>query len=180
LSPEELASNLARNIAHTIRAHSNFPLSPKDAVRFHDDLTPYAVHPIWCAMTFLTETALPADFRIAGYQALLWHDVLEDTTLLLPDGVSREVQALVQEMTFESFAEEQEEIWRRSENAQLLKLYDKVSNLLDGAWMSDSKWNSYVAYTNRLASSASERFGELNIVRIARAISIPRPPNPAA
>ena len=43
--------------------------------------------------------------------------------------------SLVREMTFESFQEEVEHLWSRSAEARLLKLYDKVSNLLDGSWM---------------------------------------------
>jgi hypothetical protein len=87
---------------------------------------------------------------------------------------------LVEEMTFTSFEEERENIWSRSERAQLLKLYDKVSNLLDATWMTDSEWDEYVTHTNRLTRLAVERFGELNIVRIARAITMARSPNGAA
>jgi hypothetical protein len=83
-------------------------------------------------------------------------------------------------MTFASFSEEREQIWKCSETARLLKLYDKVSNLLDGSWMADAKWDDYVAHTESLGLFASQRFGDLNIVRITRAISVPRPPRSAA
>ena len=59
--------------------------------------------PIWCGMTLLTETRLPEEIRFTGYQALIWHDVLEDTNLPLPDGTDLEVIRLVQEMTYQSF-----------------------------------------------------------------------------
>jgi hypothetical protein len=52
-----------------------------------------------------------------------------------------------------------------------LKLYDKVSNLLDGKWMKAEKWNIYVEHTLRLASEVEQLFGELNIVKIATAIA---------
>ncbi len=169
-----LANQLADAIAHALRAHSQHQRSPKDSVRLHDGRTPYAVHPIWCAMTLLSETTLPRDFRFTGYLVLLWHDILEDTHLNLPKETPHEVATLVDEMTFVSFAEECEQIWRRSENAQLLKLYDKVSNLLDGMWMSDDEWNNYVTHTQALAQFAAKRFGNLNIVRIAHAIAIQR------
>jgi hypothetical protein len=131
-------------------------------------------------MTLLSETKLSQEFRFAGFQALLWHDVLEDTTLPLPDETSTEVRNLVEEMTFKSFEEERENIWSRSERAQLLKLYDKVSNLLDATWMSDSKWDEYATHTKRLTRLAVERFGELNIVQIARAVTMARSPDGAA
>jgi hypothetical protein len=176
----QFARQLAIAIDHTIRAHGEHPRTPNDRVRFHDSRTPYAIHPIWCAMTLLSETTLPFDLRVYGYQALLWHDLLEDTHLILPEGTAEDVRVLVGEMTFASFAEEREQIWQRSQTAQLLKLYDKVSNLLDGSWMSDAKWNDYVAHPEVLAQFASERFGNLNIVRIARAIAIHRGPRGAA
>jgi hypothetical protein len=130
-------------------------------------------------MTLLSETALPFDLRVVGYQALLWHDVREDTHLSLPPGTPSEVTDLVDQMTFASFSEEREQIWACSERSQLLKLYDKVSNLLDGSWMADAKWNDYVEHTRALAEIASERFGDLNIVRIARAVAVPRSPRGA-
>lgn len=80
--------------------------------------------------------------------------------------------SLVREMTFESFQEEVEHLWSRFAEARLLKLYDKVSNLLDGSWMKAQKWNQYVEYTLRLTSEVEMRRGTLNIVCIARAIGV--------
>ena len=170
---DDQARELRDAIDHAIRAHARHSKSPRGAVRFSDGKTPYAIHPIWCAMTLLTETTLPEDLRRAGYLALLWHDVLEDTTLPLPEEAPPEVVSLVQELTFHSFDEEVTAIWERSDTAKLLKLYDKVSNLLDAAWMSDRKWDRYVAYTRRLAEFAERRYGALNIVRIAGAVCRP-------
>ncbi|MEI2774022.1 MAG: hypothetical protein V9G98_26010 [Candidatus Competibacter sp.] len=168
------ASHLARTIGHAIEAHHTFPRTAADSVRFHDQKTPYAVHPIWCAMTFLTETALPEELRRDGADALLWHDLLEDSTLPLPDWTSERVRGLVKELTFPSFKEELETLWFRSEEAILLKLYDKTSNLLDGTWMRDAQWNRYVAHTVKIADHVEAKWGALNGVRMARAIAIPR------
>ena len=55
--------------------------------------------------------------------------------------------------------------------SKLLKLYDKVSNLLDGNWMKTEKWNIYVEHTLRLAGDVEHVYGTLNIVKIARAIA---------
>jgi hypothetical protein len=173
---QEFAQEMNLSIQHAITAHAQYPQSPKDTVRFWDNNTPYAVHPIWCAMTLLTETRLGEEIRMKGYQALLWHDVLEDTTLPLPVDTDEEVVRLVGEMTFESFREEQEKIWECRNIVKLLKLYDKVSNLLDAVWMKDEKWNNLVDYTLRLRKFVLETYGDLNIVKIAAAVCLRREP----
>ncbi len=158
-----------------------YPIVHHDGqTRTWDETTPYAIHPIWCAMTLLSETTLPVELREIGYQALLWHDLLEDTDLKkLPLDTPGGVRELVTEMTFKNFAEEMQKVWERSETTRLLRLYDKVSNLLDGTWMSDEKWNEYVTYTLKLteqveAMCGKNGYGKLNIVKIARAICILR------
>ena len=170
MDTDEFARELKNSINHTIEAHANYPKSPKDTIRFWDKSTPYAIHPIWCAMTLLAETELKEEIRLPGYQALLWHDTLEDTNLPLPEVTSPEVVRLVEEMTFKNFDDEKEKIWQRSDMTKLLKLYDKISNLLDGTWMRDEKWNAYVKHTLKLSDFVAEKYGELDIVKIARAI----------
>jgi len=172
MTTSERAEELRAAIEHTIVAHSEYPKRPKNAIRFYDMATPYAIHPIWCAMTLLTETRLPDRVRHVGYQALLWHDTLEDTKLGLPDDVDPEVKRLVEEMTFDSFYDEMRFVWDRSDVCKLLKLYDKVSNLLDGAWMPRHKWNVYVDHTTKLSRFVEQNFGELNIVKLARAMCV--------
>src|ERR1700737_3082179 len=78
-----------------------YPIVHHDGqTRTWDETTPYAIHPIWCAMTFLSETTLPADLREIGYHVLLWHDLLEDTELKsLPPNTPGEVRELVDELT---------------------------------------------------------------------------------
>jgi hypothetical protein len=169
-TPRELADQMNAAIQHTIRAHSHFPNTPRDAIRFWDERTPYAIHPIWCAMTLLTETTLPEEIRYNGYLALLWHDILEDTTLPLPDDTPPQVRTLVEEMTFENFTDEIERLWERSDTTKLLKLYDKVSQFLDGTWLSDAGRERLLTHTRKLQEFVETTYGELNIVRIARAV----------
>src|SRR5260221_8909731 len=126
-------------------------------------MTPYVVHPIWCAATILCEPNLPAEVRRLGCRVLLWHDTLEDTTLPLPASVDTETARYVEEMTFDSFAQERELIWERSETTRLFKLYDKVSNLLDGTWMGTEKWNVYATHTRRLTDDVRQIWGGLNM-----------------
>lgn len=162
---------IVQAIQHAHIAHSQYGNSPNDAVRFHDHMTPYVVHPIWCATSILQEPMLPLSLRQAGSIALLWHDTLEDTTLPLPEGTYYEISLMVEGMSFTSFAEELTDIWKRPIEIKLLKLYDKVSNLLDGNWMKPEKWNTYVDHTLRLADEVELTYGSLGIVKIARAIA---------
>lgn len=157
--------------AFAFEAHRDHAKRPSKAVRLWDQRTPYAIHPTWCAMTLLTETSLPADLRERGAYALLLHDVPEDTDAELPDFVTDDVLALVDEMTFASSDEEMRLVWSRSKECLLLKLYDKVSNLLDGTWMDAKKRKKYKAYARKLLRVVAESFGpDLNIIRIARAV----------
>ncbi|MDP2669133.1 MAG: hypothetical protein Q8P07_04845 [bacterium] len=164
------AQRLAKMVSKTFLAHAEKPAKPSKAVRKWDGKTPYGIHPVWCAMTLLAETTLPEKFRVTGALALLFHDVKEGTTAELPKGLLREVVRLVEGMTFESSDEEMLKIWSRSRKIKLLKLYDKVSNLLDGSWMSKEKRVRYAKYLLRLCRDVEPHYGKLNIIRIARAI----------
>lgn len=171
---QQWSEALLSAIAHANKAHSLHGLTPEDAVRFHDHLTPYIVHPLWCATTLLQESALPLDLRQKGSIALLWHDTLEDTSLPLPSEASAEIAWLVKEMSFSSFNEETTELWQKTNEVKLFKLYDKVSNLLDGHWLKNEKWNHYVSHTLRLCAEVEQIYGTLNIVKIAKAIAVPK------
>ena len=164
------AKQVVEGIVYSFSAHAERPTKASKAVRKWDGMTPYGVHPAWCAMTLLQEPALSEEIRERGYQALLFHDILEDTTADLPEGIAPEVRELVEGMTFASSDEGMEKVWERSTEVRLLKLYDKVSNLLDGVWMAPEKLERYRAYTRRLADDVKSNFGSLNIVRIARAL----------
>ena len=165
------AKPLYEMISYVFYAHADMAIKPSKAVRKWDEATPYGVHPVWCAMTLLTETGLTEDIRETGAIALLYHDVLEDTRAGLPEGTLSRVKDLVEQMTFVSSANEMEEIWSREPVVKLLKLYDKTSNLLDGVWMSPEKRTHYADYLLRLCDEIERHWGQLNIIRIARAIA---------
>lgn len=164
------AERLLALISHSVLSHAERPTKPSKAVRKWDGTTPYGVHPVWCAMTLLQETALPEEIREEGAEALFFHDLLEDTTAGPPEGTRSRVRELVEGMTFASSDEEIVEVWSRTPEVRLLKLYDKVSNLLDGVWMTPEKQERYRAYTRRLADDVESHYGTLNIVRIARSL----------
>jgi (p)ppGpp synthase/HD superfamily hydrolase len=164
---------LTRLIDFTLAAHARQPVKPSKAYRKWDGRTPYSIHPIWCAMTLLHETSpvLTEELRYPGAEALILHDILEDTTTVLPEWVNDWTRTLVNEMTFVSTEEEMRLVWERQPFVRLMKLYDKVSNLMDGAWMSEEREEEYAAYTKKLADDARENFGELNIIKIAYALT---------
>jgi len=153
-----------------------------ECVRRWDRKTPYSVHPIWCAMAFLLETKLSGDAKADREDcalALVLHDFKEETSLPLPTWLSKKAVELIDHMTISaepgSTEIEIREIWSKPLIVRLLKLYDKVSNLLDGSWMPDEKWNAqYVPYVLRLANDIEVNYGDLNIVRMARAVAIKR------
>lgn len=123
-------------------------------------------------MTIMTETMLDESIRLNGYLALMWHDVLEDTQAQLPEDIDDEVRELIQGMSFASFAVEKEAVWQQPAIIRLLKLFDKTSNLLDASHLSTEKWNAYTEFTQLLINDIEQNFGQLNIVKIAKAIAI--------
>ncbi len=173
---------LQRGISICLEVYSKRTKWPEYSFRAWDKETPYGIHPLWCAMTLLQETDLPLWIyknRELYALALIFHDLKENTTMELPDWLPQKVQSLVSLMTFTSevgsTSIEMKEIWKRPSIVRLLKLYDKVSNLLDGIWMSTEKWNDqYVPYVLQLADDVEKNFGKLNITRIARAIAVLR------
>lgn len=163
--------NLTELIEFVLAVHAKRPILPRKAARKWDGKTPYGIHPVWCAMALLHETKLSEEERYAGAETLLLHDIWEDTTAGLPAGTQNEIHLLVQDMTYGSTEEEMKLVWSRPPFIRLLKLYDKVSNLMDGAWMSDEQRKKYAEYTKKLADDAKENFGDLNIVKIAYALT---------
>jgi len=159
-----------QDIAYAADAHSSYAKKPSKATRKWDGKTPYAVHPIWCASTIATETMLEERVRNEGIQALLYHDVIEDTTRPIPEHLCERVRQHILDMTFENSDVEMEQIWSKPIEIKLYKLYDKVSNLLDGSWMSSEKRTRYENYTKKLCDEVESHYGELNITRIARSI----------
>lgn len=165
-----MKNNFLLEIVIAWKAHANHAKERKKAVRKWNKRTPYGVHPVWCAMSLLHETTLPRGLRESGAVALLYHDVPEDTNAILPAHLTNRVRRLVRGKTFTSSDEEMQKVWKRSKEVRLLTLFDKVSNLLDGVWMSPEKREVYLTYTRRLAADVERNFGTLDIVRFARSL----------
>ncbi|XSG73908.1 hypothetical protein ACP8Y2_17150 [Herpetosiphon llansteffanensis] len=132
------------------------------------------MHPIWCAMTILAEPLLPETTRRVGSIVLLWHDLLEDTSADLLENTPQQVRQLVQEMTFDSFDHEMRELWQRSDLTKLFKLYDKTSQFFDAVWLRDARYAQLLNHTQQLTTFVQQTYGELNIVKLAQALAVPR------
>lgn len=166
------AHTLVGLITFALVTHEEMAKKPSKAVRKWDGATPYGVHPTWCAMTILQEPSLPEEVRVRGAATLLYHDITEDTLGRLPSETPKDVVHGVHNMSFAGgSAEEMELVWGKPPEIRLFKLYDKVSNLLDSFWMSEEKLSRYHRYTQWLAEDVALHYGELNIVRMARALA---------
>ena len=144
------------------------------SLRKWDKFTPYSIHPIWCAMTILHETQLPKKLRILGYKVLLFHDAIEkagNQELFYQLTEDKELILNVQAMTFENIDDEINNLHKKSKFVKLLKLYDKVSNLMDSDWMDGKLLGKYLTHTLNLKCEAEKNYGELNIIKIAEAIT---------
>lgn len=156
-------------------AHDEQAKEPKNRVRKWDERTPYAIHPIWCAMTLLHEHTLPEELRVEGALALLWHDVPEDTQATLPSEAPERtlffVDAMTNHVPFATLEDETAAIFGKPIEVQLLKLYDVVGNLLDGVYPStDEKRAAKRDRAWRLVHALLPVYGNLNIICIARAL----------
>lgn len=168
---ERLKMDLKKHIDYIIDAHTHQAMTTKNKFRYWDKKTPYYIHPLWCAMTLLSETSLPKKLREDGAIALLYHDVLEDTNAKLPKTLDKKIASYVEQLTFyKGFDEERKLLLDKGIEIKLLKLYDKVSNLLDGVWMNKKEREIYAEFTKKIMLEVEIRYGLLNIVKIAREI----------
>ena len=127
IQPEEFRSL----VDYAYRAHQEHatkisPTTGKIATMRQRGKVPFLIHPLWCALTLLHDTRVPWEDRRIGFQALLFHDVLEDTTLPLPDGLEPRAVALIGEMTCDTW-EEEIAIENKEPLFYLVKLIDKLS-----------------------------------------------------
>jgi|SRR3989344_2500351 len=131
---------------------------------------PFVIHPLWCATMLLNDTRIPFEERRIGYQALLLHDVLEDTTLELPDYIEAEVVDLVKHMTHQTWEEEQH-VDQKPVFVQLLKLIDKVASMYDETVRPDpqrrKEWKELI---QKLLKNVETQYKDSRIVTVAHAI----------
>ncbi len=139
---------------------------------------PYFFHPLWCSLTLFCEPKLPDEVRLPGALALLFHDILEDTTIDLPEDLSDDVRSLVQELTvekeeqynFSGWEKEKLTILQKPPHIQLLKLFDKVSSVYDMA-VKKERYPEWIRIVEGLIENVEAEYGVLNITLLARALT---------
>lgn len=135
-----------------------------------DGKVPFIVHPVWCALTILNDQRIPFEERELGYQVLLLHDILEDTSLEIPDYIDPKVLELVKEMTHETWDEEQN-IENKSDFIKLLKLCDKVASMYDETVRDEPKRRKeWKALTQKLLNDVENHYGDIRLVTLVKAI----------
>ncbi len=131
---------------------------------------PFFVHPVWCAFTLLNDQRIPFAERELGYQVLLLHDIIEDTSLKLPDWVDPQVAGYVQQMTHETWEEEQD-VDEKTPFIKLLKLCDKIASVYDETVKDEGeKRKEWKALVKKLLCDVEEYYGHIRLVALAKAV----------
>lgn len=136
---------------------------------------PYATHPLGSALLLLADTDIPYEKRELGFKILVLHDVLEDTSLSLPEWVEDEVKKGVEEMTYTSEGSLEEKFkWVQSKDAfiKLLLLHDAFWSLYEkhigGPIERKELWRQA---TIKLADDVEQLWGKVRIVQISRSVA---------
>lgn len=137
-----------------------------------DGKVPYIMHPLWCASMLIADTQVPYEQRELGFKALILHDVLEDTSLKLPDWVEPKVKEVVKELTFESFEQAIKDYPKKSSFIKLLLLYDKLSSMYEYHVLLDQKGkNNWKKFTLQGIKEVEKEYGNIRIVQIGKAVT---------
>lgn len=150
-------------------AHTNFNTRGQDHV-IRRGLYPYMVHCMWAAGTLVMDPEIPKEERVLGFQVLLLHDVLEDTSKQLPDWVGQDVQEGIRMLTHDTWEEEQAATEHYTPFFKLLKLVDKMQTMYERAIQSSQKRREWKALTARLLADVEKHYGKTRITVIARAL----------
>ena len=129
----------------------------------------YFTHPLWCSMMILLDTKLPDEIRNDGALALLFHDILEDTTVGMPVDLSEGVKTLIQDLTYDNFQEEVIRTLEKPPLIQLLRLYDKTATLYDGD-LNPKRYPEWIGFIEKLIVTVEKEYGELNIILLAKVL----------
>lgn len=162
-----------------IAAHKQYPRSPERAFRRFDGQTPVAFHSLFCATLIAQEPALSAEVRRRGFETLLFHDLLKDTTAPFPLALSAEARQIVERMTFGDLDQEIATVFNRtlfSAEDRLFLLYAKAGNLLDDVPMTNPTYIDYVLLLAKWVEEEQEEIGKkLRVIPIVRCLCAFRP-----
>lgn len=136
---------------------------------------PYIEHPLGSALLLLADTKLPFEIRERGFKILVLHDVLEDTSLPLPEWVEDDVRKGVEAMTYrgeEVLLAKREWVMGHESFVKLLTLYDMFWNLYErhigGSDERRALWKQTVL---DLTDAVEREYGNLRIVQVSRAVA---------
>lgn len=136
---------------------------------------PYVTHPLGAALLHIADTNIPYEERELGCKILILHDVLEDTSLALPDWVEDEVRRGVEEMTYtgpKSLEKKMERVRSKNDFVKLLMLYDAFWSLYErhvgGSEERRAMWKNGVL---DLADDVERHYWNIRIVHIARTVA---------
>lgn len=160
MSLPDTAWSWAKELMHVALLHQERAVSNRGRVRSHDLCTPFAVHPLQCALAVLSEPKLDGELRVKLFDVLLHHE-LEVQTGIKPDFLPLPIQEMIRSMRCLSRGELG---WSAPPEIRLAKLYSLTFNVLDGEIQSES----FTDFLGRLVQDAETEFGQLNIVDMGR------------
>lgn len=176
---KEIADRFKGWVNYAYDAYVNHQSGGEPGRRVFDEVTPHAHHPIRTAYLALMEPMLETEFRYKTAIALLFHDLFEDSTKGLPSDLppewADEIGQIVREMTFENgLSQEVKELWSKSPEAILCKLFDKFDSFAESAiWLIKNKPEEgrlFLDHLRRVATYVEREFGRLHTVDLARAM----------
>lgn len=136
-----------------------------------DGNVPYMTHPLGSALLLLADTDLPREMRELGFKILVLHDVLEDTSITLPDWIPEEVRKGVEDMTYEEgpLEEKFKKVRAKSDFIQLLSLYDAGWTFYEKHIREPERRKLWKEGVRILTDEAEKNYGRIRIVQIMRA-----------
>ncbi|MFZ6014971.1 MAG: hypothetical protein ACOYUZ_01280 [Patescibacteria group bacterium] len=157
----------AAKLAHVITALQRDANDPRANVRKHDLATPFAVHPLWCAISILSAPDIEQDLRLAGYKVLLEH-ALEPQTGKAPDADRIQLEQIRSLRCLSRVKNDDGSLrWSAPPEIRLFKLFEVVHNLYDDEIDGD---DLNIKLARDLVGDVQANFGNLKIIRIAKAL----------
>jgi hypothetical protein len=150
----------AKKLTHLTLLHQERAASNRQRTRSHDLQTPFAVHPLQCALAVLAEPALDGELRVKLFDVLLHHE-LEAQTGIKPDFLPLPIQEMIRSLRCLS---RYEQGWSAPPEIRLCALYSLTFDLMDG----EIRAESFTDFVARLIQDAEANYGQLNITGMAR------------
>lgn len=134
-----------------------------------DGRVPFIFHPLWCASILINDTEISLEEREVGCKTLILHDVLENTSLELPDWVETEVKEAVNKLTFDNDEIITKEILTMSPFIKLLFLTDLLASMYENQ-VSRLKRKPWKILTKLVLRDVKKHYGNIRIVQIGNTI----------